>query len=205
MILTAREAYRMWAATYDEAPNPVTSLLNRHLEEFAGDVRGKRVVDVGCGTGRWISRFGGVGLDISHEMLERCPGRVVQGDARALPFRDASADLVLCTLMLGYVWPVSNVMRELRRVVRVGGRVIAADLHPRGRWKRTFKDGGQTIEIESREYSVDQLNVAGLALEESRDLFFGEPERQIYWNAGRPDLLDQVTETPVLWLRRWRR
>ena len=27
--------------------------------------RGQRVVDVGCGTGRWVSRFGGVGVDIS--------------------------------------------------------------------------------------------------------------------------------------------
>jgi SAM-dependent methyltransferase len=205
MILTAREAYRVWAATYDDAPNPVTWLLNRHLEEFAGDVRGKRVLDVGCGTGRWISRFGGVGLDISHEMLERCPRRAAQGDARALPFRDASADLVLCTLMLGYVWPVSEVMRELHRVVRVGGRVIAADLHPAGGWKRTFDDGGRTVEIENREYSLGQLNIAGLVLDESRNLFFGEPERQIYSNAGRPDLFDQVRETPVLWMRRWRK
>jgi SAM-dependent methyltransferase len=201
MVVSAREGYRAWAASYDDSPNPITSLLNRSLEGFAGDVAGLRVVDVGCGTGRWVSRFGGVGVDLSFEMLRRAAGRVAQGDARALPFRDASADVVLCTLMLGYVWPVRQVMREMRRIARVGGIVIAADLCPGFGWKRTFGE----VEIENREYSLKELDVEGLRLEGARELFFGDEERAIYEGAGRMDLFERVRMNPVLWMRRWRR
>jgi SAM-dependent methyltransferase len=205
MPVSAREGYRAWAATYDDAPNPVTSLLNRHLEEFAGDAGGKRVVDVGCGTGRWVSRFGGVGVDLSFEMLRRAEGRVAQADARALPFPDASADVVLCTLMLGYVWPVRQVMREMRRVARVGGVVVAADLCPGFGWKRTFGPRGESVEIENREYSLKELDIDGLRLEGARELFLGDEERSIYQGAGRMDLFERVRMNPVLWMRRWRR
>jgi SAM-dependent methyltransferase len=199
MTVSAREGYRAWAATYDDAPNPVTSLLNRHLEEFVGDTRGKCVVDVGCGTGRWVSRLGAVGVDLSFEMLARGNGRVAQGDARALPFRDGVADVVLCTLMLGYVWPVGDVMKEMARVAR--GVVIVADLYPGVGWKRTFG----SVEIENREYSLGELEVEGLRLENSRELFFGNEERGIYQSAGRMDLFERVKANPVLWMRRWRR
>jgi len=199
MTVSAREGYRAWAATYDDAANPVTSLLNRHLEEFVGDTRGKRVVDVGCGTGRWVSRFGAVGVDLSFEMLARGPRRVTQGDARALPFRDACADVVMCALALGYVWPVGDVMRELTRISR--GVVIAADLWPGVGWKRTFG----SVEIENREYLLEELDVEGLVLEDARELFLGDEERRIYASAGRMDLFERVKRNPVLWMRRWRR
>jgi len=203
MMVSAREGYRAWAATYDDAANPVTSLLNRYLEEFVGDTRGKCVIDVGCGTGRWVSRLGAVGVDLSFEMLARGNGRLAQGDARALPFRDGAADVVLCTLMLGYVWPVGDVMREMARVA--GGLVIAADLYPGAGWKRTFGPRGESIEIENREYSLGELAVEGLRLEEARELFFGDEERRIYESSGRMDLFDRVKGNPVLWMRRWRR
>jgi SAM-dependent methyltransferase len=205
MVVSAREGYRAWASTYDDGANPVTSLLNRHLEEFVGDTRGKRVVDVGCGTGRWVSRFGGVGLDLSWEMLARCSGSVVHGDARALPFRDGCADIVLCALMLGYVWPVGDVMREMARVARSGGCVIGADLCPGVGWRRTFGSRGEGIEIENREYALAELEVEGLRFEDSRELFLGDEERRIYEGAGRMDLFERVKENPVLWMRRWRR
>lgn len=206
MAVSAREGYRAWASSYDDSANPITSLLNRHLEEFVGDTRGKRVVDVACGTGRWVRRFGGVGVDLSSEMLARCSGRVVQGDARALPFRDACADVVLCTLALGYVWPVADAMLEMRRIAR--GVVIAADLHPLAMaagWKRTFDCAGETVEIENRAHSFEDLAVEGMVLDEARDLYFGDEERAIYESAGRRDLFERVKGIPALWMRRWRR
>jgi ubiquinone/menaquinone biosynthesis C-methylase UbiE len=201
MTVTAREAYRAWAATYDDAPNAVTSLLNRNLEKFVGDTRGKRVVDVGCGTGHWVKRLGGIGVDLSFEMLTHAHGRVAQADALALPLRDASADIALCALTLAYVWPVSQVIEEMRRIVRPGGVIVAADLQPGAGWKRTFG----SVEIENREYSLAELDLEGLTLEESRQLFFGDQERAIYESAGRMDLFERVRMNPVLWMRRWRR
>jgi ubiquinone/menaquinone biosynthesis C-methylase UbiE len=208
MLVPAQEGYRRWAATYDEAPNPITWLLNRNLDAFAGETRGKRVIDVACGTGRWITRAGGFGIDLSQEMLVHCPGRVARADARQLPFRDESADVVVCTLALAYVAPVRAVMAEMQRIARPGGVVIAVDLHPRAMaagWKRTFQSDGTTCEVENHAYSFEDLMVDGLTLEESHDLYFGEEERAIYERAGRPELFEIVRAIPALSMRRWRR
>jgi len=44
--------YDKWAATYDRDPNPLIALEESVVLELVGDVRGKQVLDLGCGTGR---------------------------------------------------------------------------------------------------------------------------------------------------------
>ena len=194
MVVSAIEGYRHWAAIYDESPNPIVSLVDRNLEIPAG-----LVIDVACGTGR----RGCIGIDLSQEMLERSKGAVARADARQLPFADGVADVVLCILALGYISPVRAVMEEMRRITRAGGIVIAADLHHETGWKRSFRKGDIVYEIETVPYSFDDLAIEGLALEEARDLHFGEPERLIYAQAGKENLFDPAI--PAVWMRRWRR
>jgi SAM-dependent methyltransferase len=191
MLDSAREGYRRWATTYDDAPNPILSLVDRNLKIPRG-----LVIDVACGTGR----RGGIGVDLSMEMLARSKGEVAQADARRLPFATGVADVTLCILALGYISPVRTVMEEMRRITRPGGVIIASDVA--AGWKRAFRQGGAVYEIETYAYSFDDLDV-GLTLEESRELYFGEPERLIYAQAGRLDLFQP--EIPALWMRRWRR
>ena len=196
MQVSSLEGYRRWAESYDDEPNPIVSLIDRHLEIPSG-----LVIDVGCGT----SRRGGFGADLSPEMLARSAnkGRVAQADARRLPFRHAAADTALCILALGYIQPASAVMAELRRITRPGGVIIAADLHPAAvaaGWKRSFRVGDTVYEIETYPYELDDDG-----LEQSRDLYFGEPERLIYAQAGKTALFDQLCTTPAVWMRRWRR
>src|ERR1700681_3201446 len=71
------EAYRLWAATYDDEPNPILCLVDRNLK-----IPGGLVIDVACGTGR----RGGIGVDLSMEMVARSSGPAAQADARQLPF-----------------------------------------------------------------------------------------------------------------------
>ena len=83
-LVCACEAYRRWAATYDGAPNAIVSLVDRSLD--LGDTRGRRVIDVACGTGRWVERTGGIGVDLSFEMLARSGSRrVVQANYHQHP------------------------------------------------------------------------------------------------------------------------
>ena len=150
MMLSVRDAYRRWAPTYDESPNPIVSLIDRHMDP--GYLRGKIAVDVACGTGRRAAKIGAIGVDLSFDMLSRSTGKKVQADARHLPFPDGVADLVLCALALGYIDPARGLMNELRRIARPGGIVIAADLHPQAiaaGWKRSFRANGANCEIES--------------------------------------------------------
>ena len=101
------------------------------------------LLDVGCGTavvrdalrgwGAEPDRY--VGVDPSAEMLGRAVGKGAHGaaaPAEALPFRDGSFDTVVSASSFHY-WPAPlDGVREMRRVLRPGGRLIVAD------WARDF-------------------------------------------------------------------
>ena len=96
------------------------------------------VLDLGCGNGMWIGALAGrvphgivVGLDISTGMLaalgERHPSvPCVCADVQELPLRDDAVDGVLAAWMLYHVPDKREVLKEIRRVMRAGGYLIAA-------------------------------------------------------------------------------
>ena len=107
---------------------------DRELDPFgwmASQVVGTRVVEIGCGNGRYLERIdGAIGLDLSMGMLasaaERARGPLLCADAQALPFADASFDTVLAPMMLYHVPDRARAAHEMRRVLRPGGVAIAA-------------------------------------------------------------------------------
>lgn len=105
----------------------------------------KTVVDLGCATGATLrllqKRFRGsmiVGVDLSRHMLERSRARRgwlsraghVQADARALPFADASVDVVFSNLMLPWVDDIAPVAEEVSRVLVRDGLFVFSTLGP---------------------------------------------------------------------------
>ena len=97
-----------------------------------------RVLDVATGTGLVAralrERYGCevVGLDRSADMLSRAAARdghipLVRARAESLPFADDSFDHVTFTYLMRYVDDPAATMRELARVVRPGGRIVALD------------------------------------------------------------------------------
>ena len=112
----------------------------RELVSAVAPEAGERVLDVATGTGMVAaellsrSRCSVVGIDQSPEMLsaartrfssrdERGRVELLEGEAEALPFADASFDLLTFTYLLRYVEDPRETLRELARVVRPGGRV----------------------------------------------------------------------------------
>ncbi|MER7011875.1 methyltransferase domain-containing protein [Saccharopolyspora sp. NPDC000359] len=122
--------------------------LREEQAGLLGDVRGRRVLEVGCGAAacaRWLADQGAwpVGLDISTGMLRHAAegGRrsgtvvpLVQASADCLPFAADSFDLA-CSAFGGipFVADVGAAFREVARVVRPGGRWVFAVTHPM-RW-----------------------------------------------------------------------
>ncbi len=113
-----------------------------------GDVAGKRVLEVGCGSApcaRWLARRGAfpVALDLSAAMLRHAAALgsvtgtavpLVQAGAEHLPFGDASFDLACSAFgAVPFVAEPERVMREVARVLRPGGRWVFAVNHPM-RW-----------------------------------------------------------------------
>ncbi|MGE5763879.1 MAG: class I SAM-dependent methyltransferase [Mycobacterium leprae] len=110
-----------------------------------GDVRGRWVLEVGCGAAqcaRWLATAGAVavGADLSAAQLGHArrlgartgvPVPLVQADAQALPFADASVDVAASAYgALPFVADSAAVMREVARVLRPGGRWVFAVTHP---------------------------------------------------------------------------
>ena len=87
--LSTTEGYRLWSQVYDSEPNPMLLLEQRFLEPLLPPVVGRDVVDLGCGTGRWLEKLALlkprslIGIDSSAHMLARAVGKV-RGSATLL-------------------------------------------------------------------------------------------------------------------------
>jgi SAM-dependent methyltransferase len=100
---------------------------------IADHCHGKRVLEVGCGTGLILQRAANsashaVGVDISPGMLEHARQRgldVHEGTATQLPFEDGHFDLVYSFKVLAHVEGIEDALQEMQRVTRPGGRIFA--------------------------------------------------------------------------------
>jgi ubiquinone/menaquinone biosynthesis C-methylase UbiE len=106
--------------------------------------RGNRVLDVGCGPGFYITELlptlgpegAVVGVDPSRDMLtvaaeragERANVELLEGSATALPVASSSFDRALAVQVLEYVHDIPAALREIRRALRAGGRLVAWDI-----------------------------------------------------------------------------
>jgi malonyl-CoA O-methyltransferase len=217
------EGHRAWSAIYDSDPNPVLALEFRVAGRLLGDLEGRRFVDIGAGTGRWMTearRRGArvIGVDLCREMLLRAElkpgaeGRLAQADIRHLPLADGCADVVMCAFSIGYIGGFERAMAQMARVTRPGGRVIVTDIHPEGLrrgWTRSFRAGGQVFDMENHAHSEQEWRDAGesvgLALEQWEEPRFGEPERTIFRRAGKEELFAAAREVPAVLIAVWRR
>ena len=132
--------------------------------------RGQRVLDLGCGAGRFVAALldagtDAVGVELAEAALERArrnvPGAELHllGPDGAIPLEDASVDLVWCSEVLEHVPDTAGLLSEARRVLRTGGRLLVTtpshDLPRRAlialaRFDRHFDPLGQHVRFYSR-------------------------------------------------------
>jgi ubiquinone/menaquinone biosynthesis C-methylase UbiE len=139
-----------------------TSALRLYLFERAGLVRARRVLEVGCGTGAILS---GLTTTASIHGVDLDPARLVEarlhtpsasltcGNALALPYQSGIFDITFCHFLLLWVHDPLMSLKEMKRVTRLGGAVLAlaepdytsrvdkpAALAPLGRWQTESLD-----------------------------------------------------------------
>lgn len=104
--------------------------------EFFGDLKGKTILDAGCGKGRFsrmMAQKGAevTGIDLSEGLLREAKksgtGIYLQSSATALPFPDNTFDCVLSVEVIEHVPDVEKSIIEMVRVLKKGGRIIIID------------------------------------------------------------------------------
>lgn len=126
--------------------NPLAGVA-RELRALVKQSRAREVLEVGCGTGRWVIELQPlvrriVGLDYSFGMLQQGQLQdrellLVDGDANHLPFPPASFDLILSVNALQHYTDQRAFITEARRLLRAGGALAVVNLDPhigRDRW-----------------------------------------------------------------------
>jgi malonyl-CoA O-methyltransferase len=212
--LSPREAYRRWAPSYG-AETAITHLDAELVDALTPPLGGRRIADIGCGTGRrlrGLEAIEAIGVEPSAEMLAegaregRWPAQVrfVRGDVRALPLGE-SFDVVWCRLVLGHIAELARAYAELARVTAAGGRLVVSDFHPSA-WhaghRRTFRDDDGVHEVEHHVHSLRAHDAAaaaaGLVLAEVREGLIGEAVRDFYAEAGKLALYRSEIGLPIV-------
>ena len=143
--LAARVAasYDRWSPAYDAAHNPTRDSAALLLRQAPLDLHGRRIVEAGCGTGgntSWLAERASslVGLDLSDGMLAVARARVTAPHVRFIqhdvtqpwPLPDASADVVVATLVLEHVEHLTPFFEQAARVLAGAGQLYLCELHP---------------------------------------------------------------------------
>jgi ubiquinone/menaquinone biosynthesis C-methylase UbiE len=133
-----RASFDRDASDEERFPSTIDSRIShvRLLLDFFGDLSGKRILDAGCGKGRFArilhERHPSAevwGLDISAEMLRCAPAgvRTRQGVLTDLPFADGWFDAAYAVESLEHAVEIEAAVAELCRVTRPGGRLVVID------------------------------------------------------------------------------
>lgn len=148
----ARSQFDSWAHSYDRSIvqrllfQPSYRMFMQELWRWRrDDPRPFDVLDIGCGTGTWIAMIAGcdlparrlIGLDYASVMCRMAQQKAeavgdrrlqfVRGDAEHLPFDDGSFDVLTCSNSFHHYPHQAAAIREMRRVLRPGGRLMLVD------------------------------------------------------------------------------
>jgi len=149
----------MWASGDFAVIGTTLQIVGESLCEAVDLESGSSVLDVACGNGnaalaaarRWCKV---TGLDYVPELLQRAGERaraerlavqLVEGDAERLPFEDASFDVALSTYGVMFAPDQQQAAREIRRVVKPGGKIGLANWTPDGFIGQLLKVVGQHV------------------------------------------------------------
>ena len=170
------DPFALWSEVYDEQPNPLLSLEEEFLAQLLPELRGLDVVDMGCGTGRWLERLAAqrprslTGIDSSREMLARAAAKVgrdavlLRADCASATLLADAADLCLASFVLSHVGDLARFAIQLAGILRHGGSAFITDVHPETAatlgWKRAFRYDNESITLQTFERPIGEV-IAG--------------------------------------------
>lgn len=174
-----QNAYNVWVHQYDTNANSTRDLNAEVLRQQPFDLGGKRVLEIGCGTGLntiWLAGRAQyvIGVDISEGMLRQAVSRLRGSNASFLqadltkpwPLEEAF-DVIVATLVLEHVNHLGHVFGEAHRLLRPNGRLYISELHPYKQLQGTqaqYRDAetGQDVLVPAFLHHVSDYANAGI-------------------------------------------
>jgi len=221
---SVEEGYARWAATYDQTPNPLLALEQRCLLPLLPNIAGKRVLDLACGTGRWLEKLLaakpalGIGIDSSAAMLAVARGKaaisrhLARADCSQLPFASNVFDVAVCSFAVEHIADLSRLACEWSRVLRRPGDLFITGLHPAAYstgWRVGFRDSQGAMQIDavphSAEEMVSEFRGAGFEVSHAMECSVGEPELALFAHAGKQRCFDSARQVPAIMILHFRR
>lgn len=173
--LEPKKAYDLWADIYDlEEDNLVFKMEGEILDALMRnlDLKGKFVLDYGCGTGRNWARLLSyniekiIGCDLSPNMLKRLKEKYQGYEAylikknQSLPVKANSIDLIFSTLVAAQLKDIKAIFIEWNGLLKPGGLILMTDLHPeilKSGGRRTFVKEGKIYEVKNYVHSIEKI------------------------------------------------
>jgi SAM-dependent methyltransferase len=222
-VLRPTEGYDRWAGTYDSGVNPLLALEERCIFPLLPRLQNLRVLDLACGTGRWldflVTRGAGsvVGVDLSMGMLSvsaskrNCRSRLVRADISNLPFPASHFHFAICSFAIGHISDIGLFARECRRVLKPKASLWVTDVHPEAYtagWRTGFRDQSGRVEIETvtrtTEEFVRAFRDAEFQSAELTRFHFGLAEQTIFWQSGRSRPFSELCQICAILMCRFR-
>ena len=185
-VLKPGEGYNLAAEYYDEKEKYINSFEQGELIPMLGDISGKKILDVGAGTGRlavYLQNRGAkvTALDVSEKMLEiikRKSKKVITmvGDAENLPFEKNSFDIVVAAFLIVHLKDPKTFFDEVYRVLKDGGIFIVTNINQKD--PPLVKTKSEPIIIESFYHRPEKIRaiLEELAFDIENEVFIREGE-----------------------------
>lgn len=155
-VMDSKKGYNLAAKKYDARENYLNSFEKKQMIPLLEDVRGKKLLDVGAGTGRLSVELYKMGaevtaLDLSEEMLKELNKKnrhisVVIGEAERMPFPDQSFDIVCAAFLIVHLKNPLLFFDDAYRVLKDGGLLLVSNINQKDPPKVKTEEGEIVIE-----------------------------------------------------------
>jgi ubiquinone/menaquinone biosynthesis C-methylase UbiE len=183
-ILSSQAGYDLASGDYDKKEKYLNSFENGKLLPLLGDIKNKKILDVGAGTGRLAVEFAEQGacvtaLDVSSKMLERLKKKnknieIIIGDGENLPFKNEEFDIVIGAFLIVHFKDPLKFFDEAYRVLKNNGLFIVTNINQKEPPEIKTTEG--KIKIESYYHRPEKVReiLNSLAFNIEKEIFVKE-------------------------------
>jgi ubiquinone/menaquinone biosynthesis C-methylase UbiE len=196
-IMNVQQAYDHWSEQYDTNLNKTRDLEAVSLRQTLSGIRCKRILEIGCGTGKnteWLQSITDelLAVDLSDKMLSVAKSKISSAHVQFLQaditqpwdFAKGSFDLVTFSLVLEHISDLESILQKVSHALAPGGKVYIGELHPFKQYsgsKARFDtaSGTQVVTCFNHHISdfTDAATQAGFKIELIRE-YFDKNDRQ---------------------------